>query len=337
MDSKSVLPAGKVPGQLLERLLRTYRTSPDDSVVVDASYGFDAAAISLGGETLLVKSDPITFATTDAATYLVAVNANDIACMGGIPRWMTVVALLPEGSTTPESIEQQFADLQRACEYEGVSLIGGHTEITPGIDRPLLIGTMLGTVGPSGFLEPGKAAAGHELWLTHSAGIEGTALLAHEKNAELRTAVGDDIVTQAQSLLIEPGISVSDDAQALLRTGVISALHDPTEGGVATAIHEIAAASGLGAEIDGGAIPILACTQAITSHFGMNPLGLLSSGCLLIATPPGSEMLINSTLVPVARVGVLTDTPESLTISTTGGIEDLPRFDSDEFTRAFVD
>lgn len=337
MNSDSVLPAGKVPGQLLDRLLRTYRTSPDTSVVVDASYGFDAAAINIGGETLLVKSDPITFATADAATYLVAVNANDIACMGGIPRWMTVVALLPEGATTPESVEQQFADLQLACEHEGVSLIGGHTEITTGIDRPLLIGTMLGTVGPTGFLKPGEAKAGHELWLTHSAGIEGTALLAHEKESELRAAVGEDIVAEAKSLLITPGISVSRDAQALLRTGVVTALHDPTEGGVATAIHEIAAASGLGATIDGEAIPVLACTHAITAHFGMNPLGLLSSGSLLIATTPGAETLMNSAPVPVTRIGVLTDTPDGLTISTTGGIQNLPRFDSDEFTRAFVD
>lgn len=337
MNSNSLLPAGKVPGQLLDRLLRTYRTTPDSSVAVDASYGFDAAAITIGEETLLVKSDPITFATADAATYLVAVNANDIACMGGIPRWMTVVALLPEGATTPESVEQQFAELQRACEHEGVSLIGGHTEITTGIDRPLLIGTMLGTVGPSGFLEPGKAEAGHELWLTHSAGIEGTALLAHEKESELRAAVGDTTVAEAKALLIIPGISVSRDAQALLRTGVVSALHDPTEGGVATAIHEIAAASGLGAAIDSDAIPVLACTEAITNHFGINPLGLLSSGSLLIATPPGAETLLNSALVPVARVGVLTDTPDSLTISTASGIQDLPRFDSDEITRVFVD
>ena len=271
MNDRTLSP-GKLPGELLDRLIRTYKTPADSSVIIDSSYGFDAAAISLGGETLLVKSDPITFATSDAAQYLVAVNANDISCLGGIPRWMTVVALLPENRTTESLVERQFADLQRACENEGISLIGGHTEITIGIDRPILIGTLLGTVGPNGMLEPGKAQPGDELWLSQSAAIEGTALLAFEREAELRAALGNDTVGIAQTLLLEPGISVSRDAQALLRTGVITALHDPTEGGVATAIHEIAAASGLGARIDNESIPILDVTRSIAAHFGIDPL-----------------------------------------------------------------
>ena len=334
MSNKHVIPPGKLPGELLDRLLRTYRTPPDASVVIDASYGFDAAAISIGGETLLVKSDPITFASTDAAQYLVAVNVNDISCMGGISRWMTVVALLPEDETTPELVEQQFADLQRACQHEGISLIGGHTEITIGVDRPLLIGTLLGTVGPNGLLEPGKANAGDELWISRSAGIEGTALLAFEREDELRAALGNDTVGTAQTLLLEPGISVSRDAQALLRTGLITALHDATEGGVATAIRETAAASGLGAEIDGAAIPILECTQAISNHFGIDPLGLISSGALIIAAQPGSEGMIRQSMVPLAKIGVLTDDPDRVTITTERGVETLPRFDSDELTRA---
>lgn len=334
MTDRNILPPGKLPGELLDRLLRTYQTTADSSVIIDSSYGFDAAAIEIGGETLLVKSDPITFATDDAAQYLVAVNSNDIACLGGIPRWMTVVALLPEGSTTPESVEKQFADLQRACEFESVTLLGGHTEITIGLDRPLLIGTLLGTVGPNGFLEPGKAQAGDELWISNSAGLEGTALLAFEKEHELRQALGDDIVGEAQTLLLEPGISVSRDAQGLLRTGAITALHDATEGGVSTAIYEIAAASGLGTEIDGTAIPVLESTQRICDHFGIDPLGLISSGALIIAAQPGMEAALNSSMVPITRIGVLTENPDSLTMSTENGVQNLRRFDSDELTRA---
>lgn len=334
MSSDRVLPSGKIPGELLDRLIRTYKTGADSSVLVDTSYGFDAAAISFGGDTLLVKSDPITFATADAAQYLVAVNANDISCLGGIPRWMTVVAMLPEGSTTPALVEKQFSDLQRACELEGVSLIGGHTEVTSAVNRPILVGTMLGIVGPNGLLEPGKAQAGDELWLSHSAAIEGTALLAFEREKELRAALGNEVVGLAQTLLLEPGISVSRDAQALLRTGAVTALHDPTEGGVATAIHEIAAASGLGAQIDGAAIPILECTAAIAGHFGIDPLGLLSSGALLIASQPGAEPLLNSATVPITRIGILTDQENGVIISTAQGTEPLARYDSDEFTRA---
>lgn len=336
MSSDRSLPPGKLPGDLLDRLIRAYRTLPDSSVVIDTSYGFDAAAIKINGETLLVKSDPITFATTDAAKYLVAVNANDIACLGGIPRWMTVVSLLPEGSTTPELVEQQFADLQRACQNEGISLIGGHTEVTIGLDRPLLIGTLLGTVGPNGLLEPGQAHAGDELWISHSAAIEGTALLALEKEQELREALGDEIVGFAQTLLLDPGISVLRDAQSLLRTGAVTAMHDATEGGVATAIHEIAAASELGAEIDGAAIPILESTQAIADYFGIDPLGLISSGALLIAARPGAEALLTQSMVPIAKIGVLTEDPKSITISAEAGVQELRRFDSDELTRVLA-
>ncbi len=336
MTSQNILPPGKLPGHLLDRLIRTYKTAVDSSVIIDTSYGFDAAAINIGGETILVKSDPITFATADAAQYLVAVNSNDIACLGGIPRWMTVVSLLPEGSTTPEIVEKQFADLRRACEYEGISLIGGHTEITMGLDRPLLIGTLLGTVGPNGFLEPGKAEAGDELWMSHSAALEGTALLAFEKQAELRQAIGSEAVGTAQALLLDPGISVSRDAQHLLRTGAVTALHDATEGGVSTAIYEIAAASGLGVEVDGAAIPILECTQQIADHFDIDPLGLISSGALLIAAKPGAEAVLNTSMVPLTRIGVLTEDANSLTISTESGVQDLRRFDSDELTRALA-
>lgn len=336
MPENRILPTGKVPGDLLDRLIRTYNTPPDASVIVNASYGFDAAAVEIGGEPLLVKTDPITFASTDAARYLVAVNANDIACMGGVPRWMTVVALLPEGKTTPALVEKQFAELQHACNLEGISLIGGHTEITAGLDRTLLIGTLLGTVGPYGMLEPGKAQAGDGLWISHAAGIEGTALLAYEKAEELRAAIGSDCVGTGQALLIEPGISVSRDAQSLIKTGVVSALHDPTEGGVATAIHEIAAASDLGAEIDGAAIPIFECTRNITRHFGIDPLGLLSSGALLIAAKPEDEAMLNSSMVPIERIGTLTDTAGTVTITTERGVEDLPRYDSDEITRALA-
>lgn len=329
-----VFPPGKLPGSLLDQLLRTYRTPEDPSVIVDPSYGFDAAAINIGGETLLVKSDPITFASADAVQYLVAVNANDIACMGGVPRWLTVVSLLPEGKTTKEMVEQQFAELQRVCINEGISLIGGHTEITIGVDRPLLIGTLLGTVGPHGLLEPGKAQAGDALYLTQAAGIEGTALLAYEREAELRAALGAQVVKDARALLETPGISVVKDARALLATGRVTALHDPTEGGVATAIHEIAAASNLGATIDGDAIPVLPATKAICDFYGIDPLGLISSGALLVAAAADADF--SDIPVPVSRIGILTAQPGTLTITSSDGVGVLPRFDSDELTRALA-
>src|SRR6185437_15279740 len=105
-----VLPAGKLPPDLLAKLLATI---PDDpSIVVGAGVGRDAAAVRHGDRILVLKSDPITFATDEIGWYAPNVNANDIACMGATPRWMLSTALLPEGSTTPALIEKIFSSLR---------------------------------------------------------------------------------------------------------------------------------------------------------------------------------------------------------------------------------
>jgi hydrogenase maturation factor len=259
-------------------LIESYRTLPDPDVLVPTGYGRDAAAVLVPeGQPLIVKSDPITFATSAAARYLVAVNANDIACLGGIPRWLTVVMLVPVG-TWEATVEQLFADLQAACHALEITVIGGHSEVTAAVNQPVLVGTMLGVAGPNGLLEPGGAKVGDDLLLTQMAGIEGTALLAREKTAELVPLIGQDVVRRAAKLLQMPGISIVQAAEALLATGLVHALHDPTEGGVATAIHELAAASGCGVEVLGDAIPVLPETRAVCEVFGIDPLGLLGSG-----------------------------------------------------------
>jgi hydrogenase expression/formation protein HypE len=333
-----LLAPGKLPGPMLQRLISEYRTPSDDSVVVNASYGFDAAAIEVGGETIIVKSDPITFATTDAARYVVAVNANDIACMGGVPRWLTVVALLPEKATTPELVESLFSDLRDACVSEGIMLVGGHTEITFGLDRPILVGTLIGTARPEGMLRPGMARAGDELYVTKTIGIEGTAILAAELRDRLIGALGDEAVRSAASLIDDPGISVTLDAATALDSGVVTALHDPTEGGLATAVHEIAEASSLGAVLTAEEVPIRPVTRRMCDHLGIDPLGLLSSGALLIAARPDSGPTLKRHFeragIPVTRIGVLTTKDTGCTIIEQGTPAPLPRFDSDELARA---
>jgi hydrogenase expression/formation protein HypE len=257
--------------------------------------------------------------------------------MGGVPRWMTVVMLLPEGRTTSATVEALFADLQAAGTAAGVAMIGGHTEITIGLDRPLLIGTMLGTAGSGGLLKPGNANIGDELFVTKWIAIEGTALLANERREELTAAVGGEIVRSAVALLDTPGISIVADAQALLVTDVVTALHDPTEGGLATAVHEMADASGLGAELISADIPMLPQTRAICDHYGVDALGLLSSGALLIAARPGQAHVLEQAAtqagINLARIGTLVDPSAGFTLITEKGTGPLHRFDSDELTR----
>jgi hydrogenase maturation factor len=322
---------------LLARLIETYRTANDPAVVVPTGYGRDAAALQIGDETLIVKSDPITFATERAARYLVAVNANDIACMGGIPRWMTIVALLPEDRTTERDVEDLFRDLMEACDALGIAIIGGHTEITLGIERPLLIGTMLGVAGANGLITPGRARQGDDLYLTRWAGIEGTALLARELPDALTSALGPDLVRSAAKLLRSPGISVVSDANVIAGISGLTAMHDPTEGGVATAIHELAEASGLGAEVFADAIPILPETRAISAFFDLNPLGMLSSGALLFAAAPERQAEVTSTArhhgIPVAHIGRLVHADHGFAMLKGSKTSPLPRFDRDEVSR----
>jgi hydrogenase maturation factor len=332
------LPAGKLPGPLLARLIESYRTEPDPAVIVTPGYGRDAAAIDVNGPSaVVVKSDPITFATGAAARYLVAVNANDIACMGGVPRWFSVVLLLPEHETTVDHVEVHFADLQAACDDAGISVIGGHTEVTSAVTRPVFVGTMIGLAGSRGLLQPGLARPGDELLLTKWIGIEGTALLARERTDELTPALGEAIVSRAAKLLRSPGISIVRDAEAVRMAPGVSALHDPTEGGIATAIHELASASGCGAEILFESVPVLPETTAICEHFGIDAWGLLSSGALLVAVSPDHRLAIELAAqdvgVPITHIGRLTDSQAGVTMIGHSGRVDLPRFDTDEVAR----
>jgi hydrogenase expression/formation protein HypE len=332
----SGLPVGKLPGQLLARLIETYATS-DQTVVVGPGIGGDAAAIDVGSETLVVKSDPITFASESPARYLVDVNANDLACLGASPRWMMVTALLPEG-TTEETVESHFRELRDACVERSISLVGGHTEITFGIKRPILVGVLIGQVEGARLLRPGGARAGDRLVLTNAIAIEGTALVARELGDRLRKTVDSQIVEQAANLLSDPGISVAAHAMALLDAGGITALHDPTEGGLATGVRELALAAGCGATIDREAVPIRPETAAIADALGLEPLGMLASGSLLAAAAPEAvEHLasVSDTLgFPLTPIGEVTEPGSDFVLRMNGTEQELPAFATDETARA---
>ena len=334
----SPLPAGKLPAELLAHLIDAYGTGPDPDVIVAPGVGRDAAAIAVDGHVLVVKSDPITFATVNAARYLVAVNANDVSCLGATPRWMTVVGLFPTGKTTEAEVERIFAELRDVSREQGISLIGGHTEITAGIDHPLLIGTLLAETTRARLLEPGGAREGDEIILTKSVGLEGTALLAAEKRDELLPVLGEERLREARKLLYRPGISVVADARAALASDGVHALHDPTEGGVATGVWELAQAAGHGAEIDVAALPILPETGAICDHFGIDSLGLLSSGALLMAVAPESAASVIARLrdnrIAATKIGRIAGRDEGcVLIGTDGALAALPWFVSDEVTK----
>jgi hydrogenase expression/formation protein HypE len=285
---------------------------------------------------MVAKNDPITFASEGAAAHLVEVNANDVACMGATPRWLLVTALLPHG-VTPADVLNQFAELRETCRQRSVELIGGHTEIVPGLARPILVGMMLGDAAPNELLRPGEAQPGDVLLITKGLAIEGTALLARERADVLQERIGEELVRSAARLLDQPGISVVAEAEIARRTGLVTALHDPTEGGFASAVRELAIVSRAGVEIEAEAIPILDETRAVAEALGIDPLGMLASGSLLIATRAESVSSIVRDIeaagIPVSIVGRLTEDPLDAVLIEAGERSQLPEFAVDEVAR----
>lgn len=314
--------------------------SSDERVLIGPGIGLDAAAIALNGGVLVIKSDPITFPTPDAARYLVHVNANDVACLGAIPRWMLVTSLLPEGTTTIESVERQFSSLISTCNELGIELVGGHSEITIGIDRPILCGTLLGETNRESLLDLRDARPGDRVLLCNGIAIEGTAILASEAPPDLLSAVPKQVIARAREFSSNPGISVVGAARVLIDAGAEPrGLHDPTEGGLATALDEVASATGCGLLVDEARIDVLPETLEICDALQLDPLGLIASGALLAVVPESTAQLALKALANAgyraADIGCLTADADDRTLQSKGQRKEIPAFAADEVARFF--
>ena len=329
------MDVGKLPMEVLARLL-SGTAQADPRVLQGPGIGADAAVIDMGDRLLIAKADPVTFATDRIGWYAVQVNANDIACMGGVPKWFLATVLLPEGATETlaESVHEQITE---ACRALGVSLVGGHTEITYGLTRPIVSGQMLGEATRDTVVWPGGARPGDALILTQGIAIEGTSVLAHEAaEALLAGGMSEAEVTAAAGLLDDPGISVVRAARAAASAGV-RAMHDPTEGGLATGLAELATAAKAGLEVDAAAVRVLPETQAVCRALGLDPLGLLASGSLLAAAAPERAEAVLAALhfegVDAAVIGRVTEASAGLRLRSSDGVRELPSFPRDELAR----
>jgi hydrogenase maturation factor len=332
------LPVGKLPADRLAALLaRAAPAAPDPDLLLGPRPGEDAAAVRLGDRALVLAADPVTFATADIGWHAVHVNANDVATRGAEPRWFLATVLLPEGGAPdlPAAIVDQ---LVAACAEVGATLVGGHTEVTAGLPRPIVAGAMVGEVAADRLLTTGGARPGDALLLTGGLAIEGTALLAAEFAGAVTAAFGAAFAGRCRGFLRAPGLSVVPAARVAAAGGA-RALHDPTEGGLATALHELADAAGCGLLIDGDAIPVYPETRRLCAHFGLDPLGLLASGALLIATDPARAPAIRADLaaagIAAAAIGEVRPAAEGRRLRRGGRLAELPRFDRDEVARLF--
>ncbi|HHT9145300.1 MAG: AIR synthase family protein [Candidatus Brocadiaceae bacterium] len=329
-------PVGKLDYRLLEKLLNL-NPIKDPRIIVGPGIGEDAAVIDFGKKYLVAKTDPITFTTHRIGWYAVNINANDIATMGATPKWFLATLLLPEGKTNGKLATQIFRDIIKSTQKLNITLCGGHTEISHKIDRPLVVGHMLGEVEKDKLVVNAHAKPGDDLLLTKGIAIEGTAIIAREKSVPIRKKFGDRFLKRAQAFIDKPGLSVVADALLANKAAKIHAMHDPTEGGLATGIMELAKASGTGVIIDAEKIPCYEETEQICKLFNILPLGLIASGALLIALDPKDTKEVIAILakngILCTLIGRLTKKSEGLNLFTKGKLVKMPTFKVDEIAK----
>lgn len=325
------LKEGKLPPDLLAEVMA--HTSKAPEVLVGAAVGENAAVVR-GHDRLVVTADPVTFTEEDIGTYVAAVNANDIVAMGGIPRYLTATVLLPPG-TEADTVRSLFERIGRAARASGLLWIGGHTEVTSAVSRVVVSGQAIGTLerAPTG---TGNARPGDVVVLTKWAALEGTTLLARERPELCGRLLGERRHREVLAWLEDPGISIAAEGRVTAGCAV-NAGHDPTEGGVATGIHDVASRSGLGARIMLDSIPIREETSILCRELGLDPLGLLSSGCYLFTAPREEAEracgLLRRARIPAAEVGVMGAAGEPVLLVERGRERPLPSFERDEFLR----
>jgi hydrogenase expression/formation protein HypE len=333
----TALPAGKLPNELLQAFLDQFGFD-DPSVLIKPGIGEDTTAIAVENEEILIlKSDPITFATDAIGRYAILVNANDIATSGATPRWFLTTLLFPIGSTV-SAIREAMRELHAVCGEYGITLCGGHTEITDSVTRPVVIGMMAGTVTKSNLIDKQNIATGDKVLFTKAVAVEGTAIIAREFENQLKDlGVKDHEIEQCRQFL--SSISILEEADMASHSPGVGAMHDVTEGGLATALEELSIAAGHRIRVDMDKIPIFPQTTKICRLLDINPFGLIGSGSLLICCKPNySQNLINTIRgagIDIACIGEVMAAGEGISATHKGKKVEWPRFEADELTRLF--
>ena len=336
----TMLPAGKLPPNLLSQLLSGLPTA-DPQLLLGPAVGEDAAVIDVADASatlLVVKSDPITFATDEIGFYAVNVCANDLAVTGARPRFYLPTILFPAGQTDEAVVRRIFSQIGAACRAIGVVVAGGHSEISGAINQVVIAGTLLGEVQRNKVVRSGGAQVGDRVLLAGSAAIEGTSIIAREKRAQLlQFGWQPELLDEAASYLHTPGISVLKPALLAAEQGLVTAMHDPTEGGIATALSEIATASGVGLRIDLDAIPISELTSRLCAEFGLDPLGTIASGALLAtARAEHVETLLahwRTISISALVIGEVVAAAQGITATRGANAAPFPSFAADEITK----
>jgi len=297
-ENKNKFPIGKLKHKFLQKMLSEFVSTThlkDDRVVVGSNIGEDAAVIDMGDKYLVAKTDPITFVTDEIGYYAVIVNVNDVVCTGATPKWFQSTLLLPAKHTDDYLIETIYRKVHDTCKSLGITVVGGHTEVTSGIDKPIVIGSLLGEVEKEKLVLSSGANANDSIILTKGIFIEGTSIIAREKEDVLKQKGFDkEFIEKCKNYLYDPGISIFKEAVVAHDNFTVTSMHDITEGGLFCGLAEMAIASDLGLLIKKEQINVLPEPLKLSKVFNIDSYSTISSGSLLISiNDEFAEDLIN--------------------------------------------
>ena len=268
--------------------------------------GGDFGAVSVSEDMVVVlSSDPVTLTRNAIGSTAVLAACNDVACSGAALQGISVTMLLPT-SFNEEELRDLMKDMDKACEACGVDIISGHTEVTRAVKEPLVVVTAMGTVQKERMIHSSGLRPGMDIIATKWIGLEGTAILACEREDALRTRYAQPFIDKAK--IFRQMMSIFPEAAVAVKSGA-SAMHDVSEGGIFGALWEMAESAGVGLEIDLKKIPIRQETVEICEFFDLNPYKMLSGGCLLIATGDGNGLImeLEKADIPAVIIGKATD------------------------------
>jgi hydrogenase expression/formation protein HypE len=277
------LPPGKIPVDLLKDVVFKNLGATRSEVILGPKAGVDGAVIDMGSKDAIVSMDPITGAVERIGWEAININANDISTFGVEPAFFFSCIMLPAGADS-QIIDTISTQMHHAAAELGIAIVGGHCEVTPGIANPIVVGCIMGLTEKGKYVTAAGAKTGDKIILTKTAGIEGTAILATDREEQLKKVFNQTILDGAKQFYSQ--ISVVKDALTAYRAGGVHAMHDPTEGGILNGIHEMADAANLGVRVLKDKIIVEPETAKICRYYEIDPLQLISSGALLIAADP---------------------------------------------------
>lgn len=325
-----MLKTGKLDSELLEKIVFNNIKFKRPEVLTRPGIGEDCAVVDFGSYECIMSTDPITAAISEIGRLSIHISCNDIASNGIQPLGILLAVMLPVG-TTEEQIEEMMRQAGEASEELGVEIIGGHTEITPAVTKPVIVSTAIGRGEKWASQHSENMRPGDLIMITKSAGLEGSGIIACDFEEQLQKVLTHEEIEKAKSLLGK--VSVVKEGVAAGKVGT-HGMHDVTEGGVLGAVWEMCQIAGTGAELWVDQVPVEPVTRKICDYFDIDYLRLISSGCMIIMTPPDKKEEMEAAMekagVKLSCIGVIKEASEGIRMEIDGESMEIAPPASDE-------